>query len=93
MGVHLTAVRQPQISATLGSRWGTAVANRRRVLGFSQAELAELCSVTQQTISKIEAGRMIPHDRLKLVIANRMGIDPGALFTWPPRAELIEGAA
>lgn len=69
------------------------MAERRTALGFSQAQLAELCDVTQQTISKIEAGGMIPHDRLKAVIADRLMVEPAALFTWPTRAEMGEGAA
>lgn len=36
---------------------------------------------------------MIPHDRLKLVIANRLGIAPGQLFAWPPPDQLTEVAS
>lgn len=87
------AVRQPTVVQTLGGRWGKAVAERRAVLGFSQTQLAGLCDVKQQTISKIEAGDMIPHDRLKAVIANALMIEPAELFTWPARSEMGEGAA
>jgi len=78
---------------TLAQHWGSAVAKRRALLSLSQAQLAEICGVTQQTISKIESGRMIPHDRLKVVLATRMGTEPSALFVWPQRSALHEGAA
>lgn len=85
-------VRQPQKPSTLGQHWGSAVEARRSQLGLSQAQLATLAGITQQTVSKIEAGRMIPHDRLKLVLANRLGTEPGALFAWPPKSSLTEAA-
>lgn len=79
---------------SLGQIWGSAVAERRQRLGLSQAELAKLCDVTQQTISKIESGSMIPLDRLKLVLAARLGTKPERLFTWPSLAEIdLEGMA
>lgn len=78
---------------TLGERWGKAIAERRAVLGFSQTQLAQLCEITQQTISKIEAGKMIPHDRLKAVIADRLMIEPSELFTWPARAAMGKAIA
>ena len=86
-------MRQPATKTNIADLWGRKVAERRSYMGISQAQLAELCDVTQQTISKIEAGRMIPHDRLKLVLANRMAIEPGELFAWPPRSDLVERAA
>jgi len=87
------AVRQPRSKITLADTWGRRVADRRTTLGLSQAQLADLCDVTQQTISKIEAGRMIPHDNLKLSLASRMGLEPADLFAWPARSELLDGAA
>lgn len=75
---------------TLAERWGSKIEARRVELGFTQTQLASLCDVTQQTISKVEAGQMIPHDRLKAVIADRLMVEPGELFNWPPRAELGE---
>jgi transcriptional regulator with XRE-family HTH domain len=86
-------VRQPTTTTTLAEIWGSRVAERRGELGLSQTRLAELCDVTQQTISKIEAGGMIPHDNLKLTIANAMALEPAELFAWPPRAGLAAGVA
>jgi transcriptional regulator with XRE-family HTH domain len=86
-------MRQPEVVEGLAKRWGSAVAERRKAIGLTQAQLAELCAVTQQTVSQIECGRSNPHDRLKLVLANRLGIDPKVLFAWPDRAELIEAAS
>lgn len=74
---------QPTTTATLGDIWGERVAARRTEIGLKQAQLAELCDVTQQTISKIESGAMVPRDSLKLVIAAKLGTTPDALFAWP----------
>ena len=71
---------------SLGAIWGDAVAERRKLLGLSQQTLADLCGTTQQTISKIELGEIIPRDRLKVTIANRLGVPLSALFAWPELA-------
>lgn len=76
------------MTETLAERWGTAVADRRAELGFNQTQLADLCDVKQQTISKIEAGKMIPHDRLKADLANALMMEPADLFSWPSRADM-----
>lgn len=76
-------MKQPTATTTLGEHWGERVAQRRNDLGLSQAQLADLCGITQQTVSKIEKGVMIPHDKLKLRIAQRTGIRPELLFPWP----------
>lgn len=68
----------------LGETWGRNVARRRSELGFTQAELAERCGrVTQQTISKIERGVILPRDSLKLLIAIHLQSHPAELFGWP----------
>jgi len=51
---------------------------------MSQATLAERCGVTQQTISKIERGLMVPLDPLKLRLALELDVSPAMLFPWPP---------
>jgi transcriptional regulator with XRE-family HTH domain len=40
---------------------GQAVMTLRKKKGFSQAELAKLASMTQASLSHIEAGKKIPH--------------------------------
>jgi transcriptional regulator with XRE-family HTH domain len=67
----------------LARRWGARVAERRRSRGLSQADLALGCGVTQQTISKIERGEMIPLDRLKLALSSALEVHPHDLFPWP----------
>lgn len=68
---------------TLGQTWGEKVAARRQQLGLSQQQLADLCETTQQTISKIETGAILPRDRLKVTIAARLGTTVAQLFAWP----------
>lgn len=87
----MTVSRQPIVVRTLAGQWGAEVATRRRLVGFTQRQLAELCRVEQQTISKIESGQMIPLDRLKVEIARNLGTTPQALFNWPPMKELVSG--
>jgi len=93
----MTAVeRHPLIVERLSDRWGKAVGDRRRQLGLSQTQLAKLCGnagVTQQTISKIENGEMIPLDRLKVDIARALGTSPSKLFTWPAMKDLVGESA
>ena len=76
-------MQQPVMSVPLGKHWGDRVAALRADLGLSQQQLADICGITQQTVSKIETGRTIPHDKMKLLIAQRTGQRVGVLFAWP----------
>lgn len=67
----------------LAEVWGRNVAERREALHLSQVQLAELCDVAQQTISKIERGDIVPRDALKQMLADRLRTTPAALFPWP----------
>lgn len=64
------------------------MAERREKLNRSQAFLAEMVGVRQQTISAIERGGIIPSDKLKLRIAGCLGTTPTDLFAWPSLAEI-----
>lgn len=68
---------------SLAETWGGKVVARREELGITQAQLAELCGVKQQTISKIERGEIVPLDSLKQTIAASLGTSPWLLFEWP----------
>ena len=81
MGVR---VRDNDVAAQLGAAWGGRVAQLRLRLRLSQADLAALCGVTQQTISKVERGLMVPLDPLKLRLAAALDAHPATLFGWPP---------
>ncbi|HEX7134791.1 MAG TPA: helix-turn-helix transcriptional regulator [Iamia sp.] len=72
--------------------WARFVAHGRRARHLSQAELGRRAGVTQQTISKIEAGLVCPPDRLKARLAAALEVPPGDLFPWPPRPPLMAAA-
>lgn len=63
-------------------RWGAAVHHARKTRGMSQAELADHVGLTQQTISKVELGTVVPSDRTKVRLAHAIGMHPGHLFAW-----------
>jgi DNA-binding XRE family transcriptional regulator len=63
--------------------WALCVRDARRRCGLSQGDLASAADVSQQTISKVEAGAICPHDTLKVRLAAALGLPPGALFPWP----------
>lgn len=86
-------MKQPEVTSTLGVYWGDRVRARRLEMGLTQTQFADVCDVEQQTISKIELGQMIPHDKLKLKIAQRTGSDVAALFAWPDAQVRLGGAA
>lgn len=63
--------------------WALSLRDARRRRGLSQEDLAHAVDVTQQTISKVEAGRICPHDNLKVRLAQALDLPPVALFPWP----------
>lgn len=77
-------MQQPNVVQQLGDTWGRAIRSRRASLGLSQQDLAARCDVTQQTISRIEMGAVLPRDALKLELARHLECSPRTLFPWPP---------
>jgi DNA-binding XRE family transcriptional regulator len=71
--------------------WAHFVNYARRYRGLIQDALAEAADVSQQTISKIEAARICPHDRLKVRLAEALEVHTAALFPWP--SQLVQSAA
>lgn len=71
--------------------WARFVRYARRYRGLSQGALARAADVSQQTISKIEAGSICPHDRLKVRLAEALDVRTADLFPWP--SQLVWTAA
>jgi len=67
-------------------RWGALVREARRRRRLSQTALGAAAEVTQQTISKVEAGDICPHDRLKVRLAVALDVPIAELFPWPAAA-------
>ena len=61
-------------------RWGNNVELGRNALQLTQVQLADLCGVTQQTISGIERGEQTPRDGLKLRLAEVLHQETHVLF-------------
>lgn len=61
-------------------QWGRNIEYGRKVLDLSQDALAELCEVTQQTVSKWEAGVISPRDHHKVRLATALRQDVRQLF-------------
>lgn len=83
----------PRVSKRLADLWAERIIQRRKQFGLTQERLAELSGLTQQGISQIERGEVLPRDDSKLYLARALGTTPGELFSWPPMSDLIEGAA
>ena len=79
-----SAPSRAHLERNLASLWGRRVARVRRCRSLSQTALGVRCAVTQQTISKVERGEVLPGDGLKLALADALGVLPGDLFAWPP---------
>ena len=84
-------MNQTEIGDRLAVEWGQAVRRRRGERGLTQATLGRACDTTQQTIDRIGRGETIPRDRLKVILAARLGLPVEELFTWP--RDLTMGAS
>lgn len=73
-------------SIPLETIWGHKVRERRLALGFTQSELADLCALTQNAISKIELGQRSLRDSTKRRVARALGLSVDRLFPWDAAA-------
>lgn len=62
--------------------WGERVAERRKALDWSQAQLADLSQLSQSAISRIETGEAPVQDCHKVAIARVLGCPIEALFPY-----------
>jgi transcriptional regulator with XRE-family HTH domain len=79
----MVMARKARISSTLGDQLGKRVAQRRKALGWLQAELAEKLGVEMETISRFERGLALPSLERLDELAHILGI---------PIAELLSSA-
>ncbi|MFP5319589.1 MAG: helix-turn-helix domain-containing protein [Acidimicrobiia bacterium] len=63
--------------------WGRRLKARRSELGLTQERLAEICSIEQSTISRIERGQVCPRDNVKWRLAGALGQTVEQLFPYP----------
>ena len=68
------------------------VADRRRALGLSQAELAEICGTTQSAIARLESGGRPPRIDTLLKLAHALDCDLAVELRPRPPAEGTEAA-
>jgi y4mF family transcriptional regulator len=67
--------------ATLKETFGERVRDRRKELGWNQADLAKLLDTTQSTISDIEKGQHAPNLDTVARIAKILKVDPQDLLS------------
>lgn len=80
----------PTTSKRLADIWGASLkARRTETLQASQDALAELSGVTQQTISNIEAGKVLPRPETQFALAKATGTTVAKLFPWPAMDEVV----
>lgn len=89
----MSTPHRPTTTETLARSWGDTVARLRAELGLSQVELAARAYTTQQTISRVETGQIIPSDALKVRIALGLQSTAGRVFAWPEDDFTPDGAA
>jgi ribosome-binding protein aMBF1 (putative translation factor) len=89
----VTVTPTERLSTELARHFGRLVAEERTKRGWSQSFLATATRSTQQTISSIEAGDLIPRDHLKVRIAFAFGMQPSDLFVWPEAKVLRQAVA
>jgi transcriptional regulator with XRE-family HTH domain len=77
------------------SELGTAVRQRRRDMGLSQQQLAELVALSRATINELETGRLKDLSARRVErVANELGFAIGLVGTRrPPDKDAIEAAA
>lgn len=60
--------------------WGIRVSDRREALGFTQATVAKLSKLPQQTISRVELERVAPRYETMAAIAKALATSVEDLF-------------
>ncbi len=67
----------------LWSGWGRRVRARREALEMRSVDLALKCGLSAQRIHQIETGECGTSDRLRIKVADALGVGAGELFPYP----------
>jgi len=76
MAKRVTTTKRPVFNTLVCSKdFGELIRYRRTELGMSMQLTAEMCSINERTLSKIEKGNEAVGLHNALVVANALGID------------------
>lgn len=78
-----------EVTGTVEEKWGARVRSQRDTMGFTQVQLAEMCGVTQQHLSRIELGLVMPRMRLRMTLAGALRTTVDRLFPNPGTREWL----
>lgn len=71
------------------NQWGRAVTARRKAMGMTRADLADLSDTTEATITRIELGQQHPRNDMKIMIAVALGCSAVDLWPMPDFSESL----
>lgn len=74
----------------LFSNVGRRVADLRKAAGMSQAEVAELADLSNESISRLERGVTMPSLEKLVKIVEAMNVEPKELLEWEKDREVSE---
>lgn len=90
-------IRRPGPVQDVHDGWAEQIRERRLDKGLKLREFAELCGVTEATMSRIENGKLAPNDGLKWKIAGVFGVRMDRMWAWPtivpPQPDLVREAS
>lgn len=72
---------------------GQRITQRRRLLGASRRDLADLAGATEATITRIENGKINATDRLRLAIAGVLHCEVADLWPYPSPNDMTQEVA
>lgn len=80
------------LSKVLPIAWGARVDARMTALGLNNAQVAVLANTSQQTVSKVRKGDLVPRDYLRIMLAAALSTTPDQLFPMPSMIEIARAA-
>lgn len=76
---------QDRLTTMSDANHSNTVHEHRQASRLSQAELANMCGVSRQTIASVERGYSVPSVYVATALAKALGTTVAALFEYPSR--------